>query len=73
MLVNNAAISAMSEDLSLREQLRSAFDANATGPAVVATMFLPLLKKSTCERRRIVNVSSGAGSISRRLDPTSAM
>ena len=71
MLVNNAAISGGIG--SLREQLRTAFDTNATGPAVVASTFLPLLLASTHPGRRIVNISSGAGSISRRLDTSSAM
>jgi len=71
MLVNNAAISSGTGDL--REQLRAAFDTNATGPAVLASTFLPLLQESTHPGRRVVNISSGAGSISRRLDASSAL
>ncbi|PLN80275.1 putative short-chain dehydrogenase [Aspergillus taichungensis] len=70
ILVNNAAVAAMT-GASLREQMRAAFDVNATGPAVVASVFAPLLQKSTAASRRIINVTSGAGSIERRLDPSS--
>jgi NAD(P)-dependent dehydrogenase (short-subunit alcohol dehydrogenase family) len=69
VLVNNAAISAMTGPL--RQQLRSAFDTNATGPAVVTSVFAPLLLEQSAISPRIVNVSSGAGSIARRLDPSS--
>ena len=67
-LVNNAAISAFNPPL--RQQMREAFNTNATGPAVLTEVFENLLKKSTAPAR-IVNVSSGAGSITLRLDPTS--
>lgn len=50
--------------------MRDAFDTNATGPAVVTAAFAPLLRKSTTSPR-IVSISSGAGSINRRLDPSS--
>lgn len=66
ILVNNAAVSAMNPPL--REQMRQAFDTNATGPAVLTAALLPLLQKSTLSPR-VVNISSGVGSISRRLDP----
>ncbi|EKG11350.1 Cytochrome P450 [Macrophomina phaseolina MS6] len=69
LLVNNAAVSAMQPPL--RQQMREAFDTNATGPAVLTAAFAPLLHKSTASPARIVNVSSGAGSIARRLDPSS--
>lgn len=46
--------------------MQAAFNANATGAAVTAQIFAPLLKKSRSPR--IVNVSSGAGSISLRLE-----
>ncbi|KAL1967372.1 hypothetical protein VTN77DRAFT_3156 [Rasamsonia byssochlamydoides] len=68
ILVNNAAISAMTPPL--RQQMRDAFDTNATGPAIVTQAFAPLLRKSTASPR-IVNISSGAGSINRRLEPSS--
>ena len=70
VLVNNAGIGALTPPL--RQQMRDAFDVNATGPAVVTSEFAPLLKKST-GTARIINVSSGAGSIARRLDPTSQL
>lgn len=68
MLVNNAGIGALTPPL--RQQMREAFDTNATGPAVVTSAFAPLLQKSTASPR-IVNISSGMGSINRRLDPSS--
>ena len=72
MLINNAGTVALTVS-PLREQMRQAFDTNATGPAILTDAFGPLLRKSTSGRARIVNVSSGAGSINRRLDPTSPM
>ncbi|KAB2572097.1 Cytochrome P450 [Lasiodiplodia theobromae] len=69
ILVNNAAVSAMQPPL--RQQMRDAFDTNATGPAVLTTAFAELLRKSTASPARIVNISSGAGSIARRLDTSS--
>ena len=71
ILVNNAGIAIPSG--SLRQQMRSAFDVNATGPTIITDAFGPLLKKSTLPIPRIINISSGAGSIGRRLDPTSAL
>ncbi|KAK6002939.1 hypothetical protein QM012_000784 [Aureobasidium pullulans] len=70
VLVNNAAVSAMSPPL--REQMRQAFDTNATDPAILTAALLPLLQKSTLSAR-VINISSGAGSISRRLDAQSPM
>lgn len=72
ILVNNAGTVAL-DPPTLREQMREAFDINATGPAVIVSAFAPLLRKSTLAPPRIVNVSSGAGSVNRRLDPSSAM
>ncbi|GIK06154.1 hypothetical protein Aspvir_001797 [Aspergillus viridinutans] len=70
ILVNNAAIVATAP--TLRRKLQEEFNTNATGPAVVTECFAPLLKKSTgCPR--IINISSGAGSIARRLDPSSVL
>ncbi|KAL5041057.1 hypothetical protein BDW71DRAFT_201667 [Aspergillus fruticulosus] len=72
ILVNNAAVGAMMNPPRLREQMRIAFDTNATGPAVVTSVFGPLLLQSTAgAARRIINITSGAGSIARRLDPSS--
>lgn len=67
ILVNNAGMANMTS--TLRQQMRETFDANATGTAVVTELFGPLLRKST-DTARIVNISSGAGSIARRLDPS---
>ena len=47
--------------------MTSAFLTNATGPAIVVEAFAPLLAKSN-KTPRIVNVSTGAGSIGLRLD-----
>jgi NAD(P)-dependent dehydrogenase (short-subunit alcohol dehydrogenase family) len=67
LLVNNAAIATLAgED---REQLRAAFDTNATGPYLLTKAVAPLLQKSA--NPRIINVSSGVGSIVRRLHPDS--
>ena len=68
ILVNNAGIASLAPPL--RQQMRDAFDTNATGPAIVTTAFAPLLQKSTASPR-IVNISSGVGSVNRRLDPSS--
>ncbi|CAO2657281.1 Nn.00g034070.m01.CDS01 [Neocucurbitaria sp. VM-36] len=68
-LINNAAITSetpTTHSLSLR--LSAAFLTNATGPALVVEAFAPLLTKSTHKTPRIVNVTSGAGSIAMRLD-----
>ncbi|KAG9752127.1 hypothetical protein KCU73_g6178, partial [Aureobasidium melanogenum] len=66
ILVNNAALLAMNPPL--REQMRQAFDTNATGPTILTAALLPLLQQSTLSPR-VINIFSGAGSISRRLDP----
>ncbi|KAF2137365.1 uncharacterized protein K452DRAFT_257694 [Aplosporella prunicola CBS 121167] len=70
ILVNNAGITAATPPL--RAQMRLAFDTNATGPAVVGEAFAPLLRAAAARGTtpRIVNVSSGAGSIASRLDKT---
>ncbi|KUI72944.1 Carbonyl reductase [NADPH] 1 [Cytospora mali] len=67
-VVNNAGVGISSG--SLFEQLDATFRTNATGPAFLVDVFEPLLKKSTAATPRIVNVTSGAGSITIRLDPT---
>ncbi len=66
-LVNNAGIG-MSEG-SVAEQMSQCFHTNAKGPMLMGEAFAPLLKKSS-GIPRIVNVSSGGGSIAMRLDPT---
>ena len=52
------------------EQFERCFQTNATGPFLMVEAFAPLLKKSKTTPR-IINVSSGAGSIRRLLDPNS--
>jgi NAD(P)-dependent dehydrogenase (short-subunit alcohol dehydrogenase family) len=69
ILINNAAIALPYG--TEREQLRTAFDTNATGPYLLTKAVLHLLRKSA--NPRIINVSSGAGSIGRRLFPGSPM
>lgn len=70
ILVNNAGIAAVGVvDPPLRQRMRDAFDTNATGTAIVTNAFGPLLRESSGSAR-IVNVSSGLGSINRRLDPS---
>ncbi len=71
VLVNNAGIaldsaekpSEVSEDL-----LRKTFDTNFFGVIAITQAFLPLIKKS--ENGRIVNVSSGLGSLTQHGDPS---
>jgi NAD(P)-dependent dehydrogenase (short-subunit alcohol dehydrogenase family) len=65
ILVNNAAVAPL--DHTLREQMRLAFDTNATGSLIMASAFTPLLKESKASPR-IVNITSGAGSIACRLN-----
>lgn len=69
ILVNNAAIAPFST--ATRAQFRDAFDTNATGPYLLSKALVGVLKKS--KNPRIVNVSSGAGSIGRRLTVESPM
>lgn len=72
VLVNNAAITVHGGGGSLRERMLAAYDTNVAGPAVMGDAFHPLLKKSS-NTPRLINVSSGVGSISRRLDPKNPM
>ncbi|KAF2848573.1 putative short-chain dehydrogenase [Plenodomus tracheiphilus IPT5] len=69
-LVNNAGI-ADSNETSMFQKLNTVFRTNAAGPYATVEAFAPLLSKSTTTPR-IVNVSSGAGSIGLRLDPKDA-
>lgn len=69
VLVNNAAIASFSN--LTRDAFRDAFDTNATGPYLLSKALIGLLQKS--RNPRIVNVSSGAGSIGRRLTSESPM
>ncbi|KAF2685273.1 putative short chain dehydrogenase/reductase [Lentithecium fluviatile CBS 122367] len=69
ILVNNAAVALPPGND--REQLRTAFDTNATGPYILTKVLLPLLQKSTSAR--VINISSGVGSMGRKLDPSSPL
>ena len=65
-LVNNAGLAVASG--SLAQQMAQCFQTNATGPLLMVESFAPLLKKAQ-GTPRIVNVGSGQGSVTRRLDP----
>jgi len=71
VLVNNAGI--VVEDMNGKpsetssETLRKTFDTNFFGVIDITQAFLPLIKKS--ENGRIVNVSSGLGSLTLHGDP----
>lgn len=69
ILVNNAGIALDSgeklNEISL-ETIRKTFDTNFFGVIAVTQAFLPLIKKS--ESGRIVNVSSGLGSLAQNSD-----
>jgi NAD(P)-dependent dehydrogenase (short-subunit alcohol dehydrogenase family) len=70
VIVNNAGLMPEKGDESIADlpltHLRSAFETNVIGCARVIRAFLPLLRGS--DRPRILNVSSGLGSISARDD-----
>ncbi|KAF2170451.1 hypothetical protein M409DRAFT_64185 [Zasmidium cellare ATCC 36951] len=66
VLVNNAATLDQNQE-SLALQMASCFETNSTGVALAVDAFLPLLKKSTSVAR-IINISSGAGSLRRRVN-----
>lgn len=71
ILINNAGIVLETlvgtpSDVSL-ETLRKTFDTNFFGVIAVTKTFLPLIKKS--KSGRIVNVSSGLGSLAQNADP----
>lgn len=73
VLVNNAAIAPVNgSSEALAKEMADSFQTNATGPLLTTLAFAPLLKKSS-GTPRIVNVSSGAGSIQMRQDPQPAM
>lgn len=65
VLVNNAGVAP--ENGTMRERMTACFATNAMGPAVVVEAFAPLLLKSSV-MPRVVNVSSGLGSIELRLN-----
>lgn len=71
MLVNNAGIE--TADGPLAQTMMTVFKTNAVGPHLLAEAFVPLLRKSN-GTPRIINISSGAGSISRlQENPTTYM
>lgn len=57
--------------MPLHELMDLCFRTNATGTQMMGDAFGPLLLKAPTGPARIVNVSSGAGSITRRMDATS--
>lgn len=65
-LVNNAAITGEYEG-PLSERLQTTLRTNSIGPAITVEAFAPLLEKSTIIPR-IINITSGAGSVGSRLD-----
>lgn len=72
ILVNNAGVNLRGDGLpgtADMEAVRKIFDTNFFGALSVAQTMLPLLRKS--EAGRIVNVSSGLGSLTRNSDPSS--
>lgn len=71
-LVNNAAVAMFPDGTPVHEQMEAAFRTNAIGPQMMGDAFAPLLEKSITTPR-IVNVSSGAGSIGTRLKPDATM
>jgi len=72
VVVNNAGLMPETGNESIADlplvQFRSAFETNVIGCARVIRSFLPLLRDS--DRPRILNVTSGLGSISTREDAT---
>lgn len=64
VLINNAAIASTE---ATRENMISNFNTNAVGVYFVTTAFRPLLLK-TKPTARVINVSSGAGSVALKLD-----
>jgi NAD(P)-dependent dehydrogenase (short-subunit alcohol dehydrogenase family) len=72
VLINNAGINPgrMSEGLENLEfaLVRDAFETNALGPIRTTRAMLPLLRKSA--HPRVINISSGAGSISKKAGDT---
>ena len=82
MLVNNAAISHAGKpgrsledvvksgraSVASLDEVRAVFETNVFGVIAVTQAMLPLLRKAPAAR--IVNVSSGAGSLTQNSDPT---
>ncbi|NUM72181.1 MAG: SDR family oxidoreductase [Ignavibacteriaceae bacterium] len=61
VLINNAAILLDKADIKdvTPSMMRETFEINVTGPLLIINAFLPFMKKGA----RIINVSSGAGSL----------
>jgi NAD(P)-dependent dehydrogenase (short-subunit alcohol dehydrogenase family) len=68
-LVNNAAVA--TSPGSLAKNMSEAFQTNVIGPLLMVEAFAPLLQKST-GTPRIINVTSGLGSITLTLDSKSS-
>jgi NAD(P)-dependent dehydrogenase (short-subunit alcohol dehydrogenase family) len=68
-VVNNAAVGSRGDTLA--EQYAQAFATNVTGTVLVTEAFEPLLSKAS-DVPRLINVSSGAGSVGKRADPSSS-
>lgn len=68
VLVNNAGV-VISNAKDSRSELVDTFNTNAASPLILTDALVPLLKKS--KDPRIINVSSGLGSISERANPAS--
>ncbi|WP_158861728.1 SDR family NAD(P)-dependent oxidoreductase [Leifsonia sp. AG29] len=69
ILINNAGINPGGEDISATsvDQLRRAFETNVFGLVAVTQAFLPALERSM--HPRIVNISSGTGSLAWNSGP----
>lgn len=71
VLVNNAGVAVQGDgntSTATIEAVRTTFETNFFGTVEVTQALLPLVKKSTSGR--IVNISSGLGSIALNADPT---
>ena len=67
VLVNNAGIALETTNVLDMDVLRRTYDTNVFGVYAVTKAMLPLLRKS--EAGRIVNMSSGLGSLTQNSDP----
>ncbi|KAB8336864.1 hypothetical protein FH972_021172 [Carpinus fangiana] len=69
-LVNNAGTAGIGGPKEkLAQQMMETFKVNTVGPELMVEAFAPLMKKSGVTPR-IINISSGMGSIARSLDPS---
>ena len=68
VLINNAGI-ARSSAPKLGDQLRETMETNVIAVVNLTEAMAPLLEKSTKKTPRIINISSGAGSITQRMNP----